>query len=283
LTAELVRDDRATADVGRRARLELTFAYRAGRTVLADAYAEPPFRVGHVFSEGAGLHMIMASSAPGIFGGDSFEQVIRVESGARVRLTSQSALQIHPAMSHDEDSGSAGCEALLASTYDVADDATLHCHWDPVIPFAGTRFRQRIQINLSPTALLYWSDAFMSGREGQGERWAFASLSHELRVTRAATLEYLERYQIVPDSARVTGPWVAGASCYFGTTIVVGGDSGARGPESLHRELQGRDGLRAAVDEAAPGLMVARLMSPSGPAFHEGRAWLRDVLLAPSR
>lgn len=41
--------------------------------------------------------MIMASSAPGIFGGDRFQQRIRLEPGARVRLTSQSALHVpHP-------------------------------------------------------------------------------------------------------------------------------------------------------------------------------------------
>src|SRR5216684_1595331 len=88
-------DDRRASEVGRRARLELRFVEQRGRTVLADAYAEPPFRVGRTFQEGAGLHMIMASSAPGVFGGDSLDQVVHVEEGATVRLTSQSAMQVH--------------------------------------------------------------------------------------------------------------------------------------------------------------------------------------------
>src|SRR3981081_3974478 len=90
------RDQRTASAVGRHARLELTFAYRMGRTVLREAYAEPPFRVGRCFPEGRDLHMIVAASAPGVFGGDCLQQTIRVERGARVRLTSQSALQVHP-------------------------------------------------------------------------------------------------------------------------------------------------------------------------------------------
>ena len=44
--------------------------------------------------------MIMASSVPGVAGaGDSLDQVVHVEEGATVRLTSQSAMQgILPAL-----------------------------------------------------------------------------------------------------------------------------------------------------------------------------------------
>ena len=41
-------DRRGRPTVGRHARLELVFSMRRGRTVLAHAYAEPPFRVGRV-------------------------------------------------------------------------------------------------------------------------------------------------------------------------------------------------------------------------------------------
>ena len=91
------RDLRATSDVGRHARLHVAFASREGRTRLASSYAEPPFRVPTGFADGkAGLHAILASSAPGIFGGDRFTQTVEIRSGACVRLTSQSAPQVHP-------------------------------------------------------------------------------------------------------------------------------------------------------------------------------------------
>src|SRR5262247_447767 len=90
------RDERSPSVVGRHARLDLTFLYRSGRTVLAEAYVEPPFRVGRWFAEGDGMHMILASSAPGAFGHDRLQVSVHVGCGARVRLTSQSAMQVHP-------------------------------------------------------------------------------------------------------------------------------------------------------------------------------------------
>ena len=72
-----VRDARSPSVVGRHARLDLTFLYRDGRTVLARAYAEPPFRVGQWFAEGDGVHMILTSSAPGAFGHDHLKQIVR--------------------------------------------------------------------------------------------------------------------------------------------------------------------------------------------------------------
>jgi hypothetical protein len=74
-------DERSLSAVGRHARLDLAFLYRNGRTVLAEAYAEPPFRVVRWFAEGDGLHMILASSAPGAFGHDRLQQIVRIGCG----------------------------------------------------------------------------------------------------------------------------------------------------------------------------------------------------------
>src|SRR5260370_15763091 len=122
------RDERPLSVVGRHARLDLTFRYRNGRTVLAEAYAEPPFRVGRWFAEGEGLHMILTSSAPGAFGHDRLQQIVRIGCGARVRLTSQSAMQVHPSPD--------GATAYLQSSYHVQDGAHPHCDCHTVIPFA---------------------------------------------------------------------------------------------------------------------------------------------------
>ena len=181
--------------VGRHARLDLTFLYRHGRTVLAEAYAEPPFRVGRWFAQGDDLHMILTSSAPGAFGHDHLRQIVRVGRGAHVRLTSQSALQVHPSPD--------GATTHLHSSYDVADGAHLHCHWRPLIPFAGARLEQRIEVKIAGGGYLYWSDALMSGRHAHGERWTFASLAHEIAVSRDGSLEYLERYRVQPNKLAV--------------------------------------------------------------------------------
>jgi urease accessory protein len=260
-------DHRGSAAVGRHARLELRFASRDGRTVLGAQYAEPPLRAGRALPEGQGVHVVMASSAPGLFGGDVFEQHLALDGGACVRLTSQSAMQAHP----DAD----GRTGHLRTRIDVGEGARLVCHWEPLIPFSGSRLDQRTRIQLAPSARLVWSEAFMSGRQGGGERWACASLSHDLRVERAGGPEYLERYRIEPSAGRVGAAWVAADCCYFGSTLLSGAAIGDDAAPALQRELAGRRGLRAAADRLSPSLLLVRLAATSGPDFHEAR----DIVL----
>ena len=53
-------DVRTTHEVGRKARLELVFGCRNGKTVLTHGYAEPPLRIGQCLEGQRGLHLIMA-------------------------------------------------------------------------------------------------------------------------------------------------------------------------------------------------------------------------------
>jgi urease accessory protein len=257
-------DVRLARDIGRSARADVAFAARGDRTTVVHSYAEPPFRTVRGFPEDTGLHAILTSSAPGIFGGDSLSQTIVVDRGARVRLTSQSALQVHPSPD--------GQTAQLTSSYRVAAGAALFCAWDPAIPFPGARLEQRISIDLAGDATLVWSDAVMSGRVARGERWRFAGLSHELRVMRRGSLRYLERHRIRPGAEALDRDWVGGGANYFGTVLAAGVrvDSGAA--EMLHHALNAIVGMRAAVDVLEEGMVLVRLAAASGPAFHQARA-----------
>jgi urease accessory protein len=265
-----VLDRRATGQVGRHARFELVFAVRHGRTVLAHSYAEPPFRTGRCFAEGDALHMILASSSPGVFGGDHFDQMVVLEEGARVRLTSQSAPQLHAAPT--------GASAVLRSTYRVAERAHLSCHWDPLIPFAGASLDQRIELNLAATARLYWGDAMMSGRAAHGERWLFTAITHELRILQAGRLTYLERFRMAPAERPIAKPWIADEAAFFATAIAAGTECVAAGDaERLHTILGEIAGVRASADEVEPSLLVVRMMGALGVPFHRARAVTLDA------
>ena len=262
----IVRDDRSAPDVGRRARLELLFTCRNGRTVLERGYAEPPLRVGRELPGGESARMILTTSSPGLFGGDRFEQRIEAGPGARVDLRSQSALQLHPSLERSV--------ATIQSSYAVGEGGVLRCEWDPLIPFTDGRLDQRISIDLAPRARLLWSDALMCGRHARGERWRFASLAHELKVVRGGALQYLERYRIEPGGDRFDRPWMAADAAYFGTTLAADTDGTRteREGERLRAELRGIPGVEAGVDILAGTLLVVRLMAISGIAFRRARA-----------
>jgi urease accessory protein len=263
-------DCRAGDEIGRKARLELVFALRRGRTVLTHGYAEPPFRIGATLPDSHRARMILAWSAPGVFGGDCLEQRVRVERGASVSIASQSALQAHPSPG--------GAIARMRTIVEVEAEAELRCDWDPLIPFSGARVSQRYDVRLAPDATLYWSDAFMSGREGRGERWAFETLAHELAVSCGGMLAYLERYRLEPGTQPLAAPWVAADCCYFGTVLAHG--RAVQASDSLQQELSSFEGLRGAVDTLDPSLKLVRLMASRGAPFHEARALVRRRLCA---
>ncbi|HWF86738.1 MAG TPA: urease accessory protein UreD, partial [Vicinamibacterales bacterium] len=207
-----VADRRSPGAIGRQARLELVFALKRGRTALVHAYAEPPHHIGQARSAGRALAVTIVCTGPGVFSGDDLRQSIRVESGAQVLLSSQAALQVH--------AGVRGCDAQVRQRYDVEADGELHCRWDPVIPFAGARFSQDIDLQLAASSRLYWSDALMSGRVGCGESWASATLSHHLRLSVDDRLTYLERYRLDPPRPRAVQPWLAASASFFGTALI---------------------------------------------------------------
>ena len=255
-------DSRAPDAVGRAARLELVFEARRGRTILAHAYAEPPFRVGRAFELDDAAYVILGCTGPGIFAGDTLRQSVRVASGARVVLVSQSALQAHPS--------SAEAAASIAHDYAVGADGELCCQWDPVIPFAGARLAQRFDINLDASARLLWGDAIMAGRIRRGEAWRFESLMHELRLSIGGSLMYLERYALAPNHRQIAQRWMAGTACYLATALVHHDRATAEAAEALQSGI--REGVVAGVDLIGPGTIAGRMMARDGAPFARARA-----------
>jgi len=299
-------DTRAPEAIGRRARLELRFEIRCGRTVATHTYAEPPLRIGRVLDLGGAAYVILVCSGPGIFGGDEFTYNVHVARGARVVLTSQAALQAHPSSLSALPSAPPALPsalpafppsipafppsrppALCRQEYIVEADAELHCDWDPLIPFAGARIDQRFDLHLARGGRLFWSDALMAGRVSRGEAWRFEALSHELALRTGERLSYLERYTIAPAEGRVDRPWVADGARYFATALVHHSDATAEVAETWQREAAAATGtVQVGVDAVAPALVVARFVAADGAPFGRARASyraaaLRDIFRSP--
>jgi urease accessory protein UreH len=198
-------------------------------------------------------------------------------------LTSQAALQIHPPADAQRPSNP---PAVLRSQYVVEAEAELHCHWDPVIPFAGARLDQRFDLRIDESSRVYWSDAMMAGRVSRGEAWRFDSLAHELALRVGPSLTYLERYTLEPLCHSTERRWAAGAGRYFGTTLVHHHDVSSDIAERWHRAGACHPGVQTATDVAAPRLLVTRAVSADGAPFARARASYRaaaldDIFRAP--
>jgi len=243
------------ADVGRRGRMELTFAQQDGRTILRDAYCEVPFKVTRLLAHAPVAHLILMHSTAGLFGGDELECSIRVEKGARVRITQQSATKIHP--SEDR-------IAVQRTKVFVEHGAQLQLYLEPIIPFADSRLRQETQLNVEPGGRLSYWEAFMTGRVGRGEAWQFRELASETKLVCGGRLVYLDRFRLVPGNPR-RSTWTMGNSGYTGLGLHVGEDARVRAAD-LHQALP-----EAGIDALADNITVARIVCLSGPDFHHGR------------
>jgi urease accessory protein len=244
------------ADVGRRGRLNLTFALQDGRTILRDSYCEVPFKITHVLdSHGDEAHLILMQCTAGLFGGDDVEITIRVERGVRVRITQQAATRIHPSGDHD------AVQSLRAS---VATGGHLQIYLEPVIPFAGSRLRQSTELEVEPGGTLTFWEGFMAGRVGRGESWQFREFASQTSLRLGDRLVYLDRFCLAPGGLHQS-PWAMGENTYWGAGIEVGTRSAVLAPE-LHRLLP-----EAGVDLLTDAVTVVRLVSNSGPEFHHSR------------
>jgi urease accessory protein len=250
--------------------MELVFASAGERTCLESSYCEVPFKITRVLDSHLPLaHLVLMHSTAGLFGGDDIGSTIRVDPGARVVITQQAATQVHP---------SADRTALQSTTIAVGDGAELHYDLEPVIPFAGSRFRQRTRITVSGEARMSAWEGFTAGRTGRGERWRFAAFESETRLiasdetTGATDMLYLDRFLLEPDRKSERAPWAMGDADYLGTGLYYGQDA-PRLARRLHESLP-----HAGVDCPAPGLLVCRLLAPTGPDLHSGRATFRRVV-----
>ena len=282
-----VPDSRVPAQVGRDARLELVFERRGGRTIVAHAYAEPPLRIGRAFAIGDAAYLIIVCTGPGVFGGDRLRQSIRVGGGARVVLTSQSALQVHPCAPEPWPRRAApaaivpSCPPTLwLQSYVVEEEGELHCHWDPVIPFADASLVQQFDLQLTRTSRMYWSDALMSGRVSRGETWRFRDLAHSVRLTVDGALQYLERFTLAPGDRSIAHRWVAAQGNYLGTTIVHHQRATGEVAEQLQAELEAACLCGSAVDLTSAHLLIARFLGSRGPSFAAARDFVRRFVLA---
>ena len=266
-------DSRAPSVVGRSARLDLVFEARSGKTAVARAYAEPPFRIGRSFDVDGAAYVILVCSGPGVFAGDALDLSVRVQPGARVILTSQSALQVHPS--------AASTPALIQHRYVVEGDGEFQAHWDPVIPFAAARLDQRFELQIDEPSRLYWSDALMSGRVERAEAWSFDRVAHELRLHVGTNLKYLERYTLQAHERSLMHPWVVGGMHYMATALTHHDAVTPETAELLQREIEtgGDIRVRAGVDLLESRLVIGRLLASCGAPFASARASYRQLVM----
>jgi urease accessory protein UreH len=237
-----------------RSQNRLVFGYHAGRTRLVGAHTELPLLVQRPLHGPAGEAVVTLLTPSGaLFDGDSVSLEVVCGPSTDVTLTSASATKLNRC-----EQGVIGFDLHA----DVAAGATFRYLPHELIAFGGTRYRQRITLDL-------WSDARAWLLEVVATSFAFDALTFETSIRHAATLAARERFSMTSSSISQLG----GHTHYAGLFLL--------GPD-LSRETAAEVG--ACVGQHAVG--GASLLPSRGlvaKALGDAAEPLRRLLLAAAR
>ena len=250
------------SSVGRRGALSYEFEREGPRTVLTRSSCTSPwhyFPPSYLDDSGC-VYTWLVNPSGGLVAGDHVSVEAQLHAGTHVFMTSPSANRVYRSLSEP-----ARQDIRLL----VGPGARLEWVPEVTIPFAGSRFRQSIHIDLAPDATVALWDAMASGRVARHERWAFASLENEICISGSLGRSVAERYRLapglLPESVGLVGSWDYVASLFV-IGDAVGADVWKRLDEALATILEERPGLVVgAVSTPALSGLVVKLVARSAP------------------
>ncbi len=200
---------------------DLELAVRGERTCLARKRVAPPLVVQRALYLDQAIpdmaFIYLANPTAGILQGDQLKIKVKLASGAKAHLTTQSATKVF-AMPE----GSASQETELT----LENWAYLEYLPDQVIPFRGARFSQKTSISVAPNATLIYGEIIAPGRTARKESLAYDCFKSHLSINASNGYSiYREAFSLTPRSRCLLGRGVLGTgmSLTIGTLMVVTG------------------------------------------------------------
>ena len=169
----------------------------------------PPLKVIRAFPlprGGALVHLHNISG--GVLGGDSLALDVQVAPGASVQLTTTSATRLYRCSTQ-------AATSMQTSSMQVQEDGLLEYLPDPLIPFAGARYRQQTRIELAPGAGLFWWETVAPGRTARGELFDYDLIDISLAISTQGRPLALEHTRLEPKKRQLSALARLGAYRYF--------------------------------------------------------------------
>lgn len=238
----------ALDSVGRCGTLSYEFEREGPRTVLTRSSCTSPwhhFPPSYLDDSGCAFTWLVNPSG-GLVGGDHLSVEAQLHAETHVFMTSPSANRVYRSLSEP---------VLQEIRLSVGADARLEWVPEITIPFAGSRFRQSIHVDLAPGATVVLWDAMASGRVARHERWAFATFENEIFIQTSRGKSLIERFCVVPDqlseSIGLVGSWD-----YVASLFIIG--------DAVEAEVWKRlDEVLATILEQRPGLVLGAVSTPA--------------------
>jgi urease accessory protein len=243
---------------------------QSSATVIA---AHAPMKLLVPSPRGQAVWAFASSFGGGLVAGDHIALSVTVGDGASVAIGTQSSTKVY------RDEVDAWAEQSL--TAQIGSGASLALLPDPVTPFAGSRYRQRFDIDLAETASLLLVDSCTSGRAARDERWAFTAYDSRIRLTRGGVPLLSDATRLNDDGSRSVTARM-GRFQTLSTVLLVGPrfvDAAARLLAWCAAQPVERD---ASLLIAASPLADGVLLRCAATAYESIDHWLREHLHAPA-
>ena len=243
-------------------KLDLSFRRRDGRTAVGRSFQSGCLRMRQV-QDGDQTCAVLINTAGGVAEGDSLDQAIAWDEGARATATTQAAEKIYRALSD-------GC--AISTHLSVARGA--HAEWLPqeTILFDAFRLRREARIVLEEDVTFLGVEALVLGRAAMGETVRRGSLRDRMRIWRGGKLIYADTLALDGDIAALMDRAAVGAGARAMAVIVHASAQARALRDPVRDALQDAAGLAAA--SCWNGLLAVRLLAPDSEVLR------RDIALA---
>lgn len=246
-----------------RARLDLSFAAVAGRTVLARKQHHGPLVVQRPFyPEGGVCHTYVLHPPGGVVGGDQMQLLVEVGPGAHTLMTTPAANKFYR---------SGGAEAQLFQHLKVQAGATLEWLPQETLLFDGSHVSMTTRVDLAVDGQFIGWEMIGLGRPASGERYTRGALRQRLEIWQAGEPQFIERACWQGGDAVLAAPWGLADHPVVATMLVT--PASAIDIPRLRSQLKKEQGGLNSLS-CVNNVLVCRYL---GAQTEAARAWLVQV------
>jgi urease accessory protein len=261
------------ADAQWRANLDLSFARRGDRTLLAARSHQGPLQIQKaLYPDGPGIcHVTVLHPPGGVAGGDALAVAARLDAGSRVCLTTCGATKWYRCPR---------AEAQQQLHFSVEEGGALE--WLPreSILFDGSKAAMQLDVELAAGAQFLGWEILCFGRRASGEGWHRGGLRLRTRIRQAGHPLWCERANLEAGSGFDSSPVGLGGYSVTGILVAAGADIGAELLGACRAVVPRARDSRVGVTRIPKVLLARYLGHSSQDAFH----WFTSIwtLLRPA-
>jgi urease accessory protein len=178
----------------------------------------------------------------GLFGGDRLTIRVVAEAGSEVHLTTPAATKV----CRTESNG-----ALETVELRLGKGVYLEYLPEPVIPYAGSRYRQDLVVDLEDQAIFVMAETITPGRTARGELFAYTLLERRATARRGRAELFADAIRLEPGRWLPSRFGVLGSFTYFSSFLVI---APSIEPSAL------ADGLEATLPRSDDSLAAAGVL-----------------------